>query len=147
MRARWMGRLAAAWVAAAAASAAEAQGFNWDGIGQAFCRAAVAEDVRGLAPVLSPSLRQLIEAAGRQGGASTRMLLQGYDAPAPGCTVRTRNAAIVEVRRVTAGGDGWTDYLVVAPEADGTTRIDDILFATRRSETLRERLRIMRAGR
>ena len=29
---------------------------------------------------------------------------------------------------------------MIVPEADGTSRIDDVLFATRRSDTLRARL-------
>jgi hypothetical protein len=93
-----------------------------------------------MAPILSPSLQQLIAAASRRGDVPPRMLLQSYDAPAPRCEVRTRNAAIVEIAR-TASGSGitWVDYLVVAPEPDGTTRIDDILFSTRRSDTLRVR--------
>ncbi len=133
--------LAAAVAVVCMAANAEAQPFNWDEIGAAFCRAAVAEDLRSLGPVLSPSLRQKIEGAARQGEVSPRMLLQAYDAPAR-CSARTRNAAIVEVRREPAQGAGWTDYLVMVPEADGSTRIDDILFATRRSDTLRERLKL-----
>ena len=34
----------------------------------------------------------------------------------------------------------WTEYLVIVPEADGTSRVDDVLFASRRSDTLRARL-------
>jgi hypothetical protein len=135
--------LAAAAIAAGMVSCAEAQRFDWDDIGQAFCQAALAEDLRGLGPILSPALRQMIEGAARNGDVPPRLLLQAYDAPAAGCTVRTRNAAIIEVRREPHGGAGWTDYLVMVPEADGSTRIDDILFATRRNDTLRERLRLV----
>ena len=39
----------------------------------------------------------------------------------------------------------WREWLVIVPERDGTTRIDDILFSTRRSDTLRARLGIMGA--
>jgi hypothetical protein len=140
-----VGRLAAAMaVVGALATAAEAQRFNWNEIGTTFCQHAIAGDVAGMAPILSPSLQQLIAAAGRRGDVPPRILLQSYDAPAPRCEVRTRNAAIVEIAR-TASGSGitWVDYLVVAPEPDGTTRIDDILFSTRRSDTLRERLRLI----
>jgi hypothetical protein len=58
-------------------------------------------------------------------------------------SAHTRNAALVEIRRSGRNGaaPSWTEYLVVAPEPDGTTRIDDVLFATRRSDTLRARLR------
>ncbi len=38
------------------------------------------------------------------------------------------------------GGPSWSDYLVIVPATDGTMRIDDVLFATRRSDTLRARL-------
>jgi hypothetical protein len=140
---RWL-RVAAvvAW-AGAWAGAAEAQRFDWSELGVAFCRAAVAEDVSALGPVITPSLRQLIEAAGRRGGFPPRVLLQSYDAAAPRCEVATRNAALVDIRRTAASGASWTDYLVVVPEPDGSTRIDDILFSTRRSDTLRERLRLI----
>jgi hypothetical protein len=71
-----------------------------------------------------------------------RVLFQTYANEVPVCQVRTRNAALVEVRRSNAGGaaPAWTEYLVIVPERDGTTRIDDVLFATRRSDTLRARL-------
>jgi hypothetical protein len=133
---------AAAAVAVAVASCAEAQRFDWDHIGEAYCQAAQAGDLRSLGPALSPSLRRMMEGAAQRGDVPPRLLLQAYDAPAH-CAARTRNAAIVEVRREPAGGAGWTDYLVMVPEADGSTRIDDILFATRRSDTLRERLRML----
>jgi hypothetical protein len=69
-----------------------------------------------------------------------RAFFQAYDAEV-GCEPSTRNAALIEIRRSAGGGSpSWTDYLVVVPERDGTTRIDDILFATRRSDTLRTRL-------
>jgi hypothetical protein len=133
---------AAAAVAVGVASCAEAQRFDWDHIGEAYCQAAQAGDLRSLGPALSPSLRRMMEGAAQRGDVPPRLLLQAYDAPAR-CAARTRNAAIVEVRREPAQGAGWTDYLVMVPEADGSTRIDDILFATRRSDTLRERLRML----
>jgi hypothetical protein len=141
--ARYRTGVAAAALAVGMASCVEAQRFDWNDVGQTFCRAAVAEDLSGMEQILSPSLRQLIERAAQQAEVRPRLLLQAYDAPASGCSVRTRNAAIVEVRRESPGGPGWTDYLVMVPEVDGTTRIDDILFATRRSDTLRARLRLV----
>ena len=69
-----------------------------------------------------------------------RVLFQTYTNEVPVCQAVTRNAAIVEIRRGAPGGPGWSEYLVVVPAADGTTRIDDVLFATRRSDTLRARL-------
>ena len=70
------------------------------------------------------------------------MLFQTYTNVVPVCEARTRNAALVEIRRSKPGGaaPSWTEYLVIVPEADGTSRIDDVLFATRRSDTLRARL-------
>jgi hypothetical protein len=126
------------------AGGAAAQRFNWDAIGAAYCQHAVREEIAAMAPILTPSLRLLIEAAERRGSVPPRMLLQSYDAQAVECRARTRNAAIIEVDRAVAGGAAsWTDYLVVVPEADGSTRIDDILFSTRRSDTLRSRLAII----
>ena len=72
----------------------------------------------------------------------TRQLFQSYTNLVPECEARTRNAALVEIRRSNAGGGApaWTEYLVIVPQLDGTSRIDDVLFATRRSDTLRSRL-------
>lgn len=53
---------------------------------------------------------------------------------------KTISAAIVQVERSAPGGPSWNEYLVIVPERDGTTRIDDVLFATRKSDTLRNRL-------
>jgi hypothetical protein len=131
-------------VQGAGAGAVAAQRFNWDAIGAAYCQHAVAEEIAAMGAILTPSLRLLIEAAGRRANVPPRMLLQSYDAQALECRARTRNAAIIEVERAVAGGGtSWTDYLVVVPEADGSTRIDDILFSTRRSDTLRSRLAII----
>lgn len=59
--------------------------------------------------------------------------------PGPGLPRQTRNAALIEITRSGPKGaaPSWTEYLVVTPEADGGSRIDDVLFATRRSDTLR----------
>ena len=71
-----------------------------------------------------------------------QVLFQTYTNEVPVCEARTRNAALVEIHRSKPGGapPSWTEYLVIVPEPDGTTRIDDVLFATRRSDTLRSRL-------
>ena len=71
------------------------------------------------------------------------MLFQSYTNVVPDCEARTRNAAIVEIhrskrRRRRAGLDASTSSS--CPQLDGTSRIDDVLFATRRSDTLRGRL-------
>jgi hypothetical protein len=136
----------AALLVATAGCAAERPLFDWDEIGSAFCRSAVAEDVAGLGPILTPSLRSLIEQAHARGPVPPRLLLQGYDIAAPGCTARTRNAAIVDIAREGAEGERWRDQLVMVPERDGSTRIDDILYGTRPSDTLRERLRLLISG-
>jgi hypothetical protein len=140
-----MQRLAMAALAGAlslaAAQPAAAQRFDWSEIGAAFCRHAIAGDMAAMGPILTAPLRELMQTAARRGTTSPRFFVQSYDAAAPGCTVRTRNAAIVEIERTVAGGgQSWIDYLVMVPEADGGTRIDDILFSTRRSDTLRTRL-------
>jgi hypothetical protein len=44
------------------------------------------------------------------------------------------------IPRAGGGAPAWTEYLVVVPAPDGTTRVDDVLFATRKSDTLRARL-------
>ena len=120
------------------APATEPTRYDWDPIGREFCRAALAEEVGALGARVTPELASLLAAA--EGRVPARLLLQGYDAAATGCSVRTRNAALVEIRRDVAGGPGWVDTLVMVPEADGSTRIDDILFGTRPSDTLRARL-------
>ena len=69
-----------------------------------------------------------------------RVLFQSYSNEVPVCEAQTRNAALVEITRSEPGGPSWTEYLVIVPERDGTSRIDDVLFATRKSDTLRARL-------
>lgn len=129
-------------------ASAEAQGgrarFDWDGLGLEFCRLTLTNDLRGMGTILSVELLSLIQRAAAASGTDAvapRRLFQTYSDPVPLCTVRTRSAAIVEVQRSATGGTpAWSDYLVIVPEADGTTRIDDVLFSTRRSDTLRARL-------
>lgn len=121
-----------------------AKAFDWDALGSTFCANSTAGDYAAVRPLLSKSLVAEIEYAHGASGAPVPLtLFQSYANRVPRCVARTRNAAMIEVRR--SGPDGappvWTEYLVVTPEADGTTRIDDVLFATRRSDTLRARLK------
>lgn len=136
---RWaLGMVLALGLAACGTAREQPAQYDWNAIGRDFCVAALAGDVRALAPVVTPELGWLLgEAAGE---VPPRYLFQGYDVEATGCTVRTRNAALIDIRRDVEGGTGWVDTLVVVPEADGSTRVDDILFGTRRSDTLRARL-------
>ena len=120
-----------------------AANYNWNDLAAEFCRLTLAGDLPGLRPLLSEQLAADIIAASRSPAMPpARVLFQTYTNEVPVCQVRTRNAAIVEIRRSNPGGaaPAWTEYLVIVPERDGTTRIDDVLFATRRSDTLRARL-------
>lgn len=120
-------------------------GYNWDEIGAEFCRVSLAGDMDGLQPLLTRSLRDLLRAASANPELpSARTLFQSFVNEVPECQVDTRNAALIDIARSNGGGAGpaWTDILVVAPEPDGTTRIDDVLFATRKSDTLRARLQV-----
>ena len=144
-----MKHLVLAALIAAAASPSAAQRFNWDHIGQDFCRYSAANDLPSLNRIITPSLAAKVQAAYSrgQGELPPRIFFQDYDAEVD-CEASTRNAALVEIRRRGGGGSpAWSDYLVVVPERDGTTRIDDILFATRRSDTLRTRLDAAISGR
>ncbi len=138
-------RAAAAFALAALATAspaAAAQKFNWDALGAEFCRLSVAGDLAGLRPLLSAELNRAIDAAGNPPAMPPNVLFQSYTNEVPECTAHTRNVALVQIDRSKQGGapPSWTEYLVIAPEADGSSRIDDVLFATRRSDTLRARL-------
>jgi hypothetical protein len=137
--------LLAATLAAIATTAAAAgkTRYDWDALGAEFCRLTVAGDLPALRPLLTRSLVQEIQAAAANPALlPPRVLFQTYTNEVPECEARTRNVALVEIRRSKAGGapPAWTEYLVIVPEADGTSRIDDVLFATRRSDTLRARL-------
>lgn len=128
---------------AAASPAAAGQQYDWDAIGAEFCRLSTAGDVAGLRPLLSRELNQALDAAlANPALMPPQVLFQSYTNPVADCTARTRNAALVEIDRgrPPRGVPSWTEYLVIVPEADGTSRIDDVLFATRRSDTLRARL-------
>lgn len=117
--------------------------FNWDALGAEFCRLSVAGDFTGLRDLLTPSLVQAIVAASANPGLPPpRILFQSYSNELPQCEAHTRNAAIIAITRSMPGGaaPSWTEYLEVVPEADGTTKVDNVLFATRRSDTLRSRL-------
>ena len=146
-----MRRLAFAALAALAATpAAAAQKFNYDALGAEFCRLSVAGDLAGLRPLLTAALNQAIDAAaGSAEAPPPQVLFQSYTNIVSECTARTRNAALVEIDRSKPGGapPSWTEYLVIVPEADGSSRIDDVLFATRRSDTLRARLDFFAASR
>ena len=137
--------IVAALVLELCAGGAEArQRFNWDTLGAEFCRLTLANDLPGLRDLLSPALQREIMAAAAAGPKlpPARVLFQTYANPVPVCTARTRNAALVEITRSMPGGalPAWTEYLVMVPVSDGSTRIDDVLFATRKSDTLRARL-------
>lgn len=125
---------------------AAAQSFDWDALGAEFCTLSTAGDFAAIKPLLSPALIRDIEYAfGVSGAPVPPTLFQSYANRVPVCTASTHNAAIVEIRRSGPRGaaPAWTEYLVVAPEADGTTKVDDVLFATRRSDTLRARLKAL----
>jgi hypothetical protein len=125
----------------AAAPAAAGSRYNWDELGAEFCRLTLSNDLAGMAPILSRQLAADISfAASRSALPPAEALFQAYPNQMPICQAETRSSALVEVRRSLQNGSGWSDYLVIVPEADGTTRIDDVLFATRRSDTLRARL-------
>jgi hypothetical protein len=127
----------------AAGPAGAASRFDWDDLGTEFCRLTLAGDLAGLRPLLSASLARDIEfAAASAELPEPRVLFQTYSNPAPACQAETLNVALVEIRRSTPGraGPAWSEYLVIVPEPDGTSRIDDVLFATRKSDTLRARL-------
>ena len=92
-------------------------------------------DLPGLRPLLSDQLAaDIVAAAASPAMPPARVLFQTYTNEVPVCQAVTRNAAIIEIRRGPPGGPGWSEYLVVVPAPDGTTRIDDVLFATRRSD-------------
>ena len=140
--------LAAAGAAAllSSYSAAAAEGgtkFDWDALGAEFCRLSLAGDMAGMTGLLTPTLVQSIQAASVNPNLpGARTLFQSYVNEVPVCEARTRNAAIIAITRSMPGGaaPAWTEYVEVVPMADGTTRIDNVLFATRRSDTLRSRL-------
>ena len=133
--------LVLAALAALPATAASKKRFDHDALGTEFCRLTLMGDLPAMRPLLSDSLAADIQAAaGSPAMPPANLLFQAYVNDAPLCQAVTRNAAIVEIRRSRPGGAGWSDYLVVAPALDGTMRIDDVLFATRRSDTLRSRL-------
>ena len=140
MRARFA---AAAIALAAVLPQPAAANYNWNDLAAEFCRLTLSGDLSALRPILSEQLAADISAAAaRTTLPPARVLFQSYAQEVPICQVRTRNAAIVEIQRSNPGGaaPAWTEYLVIVPEVDGTTRIAAVLFATRRSDTLRARL-------
>lgn len=141
-----MRRLFAAAALAVLVGPAAAAGFNWDELGAEFCARTTSGNLASVRPLITESLARDIEYAFTVAGeAPPPTLFQTYSTQVPVCQARTRNVALIEVTRSGPKGaaPSWTEYLVVAPEADGTTRIDDVLFATRRSDTLRARLRAL----
>lgn len=140
--------LLAALVAAPASAASR---YDWDAIGLEFCKATLSGDMAAIRPLLTDALARDIAAAAAAHDPRmppARVLFQTYTTEVPVCEVETRNAALVEVRRSDPAREGmaWTDYLVIVPEMDGGTRIDDVLFATRKSDTLRARLAAFAGG-
>jgi hypothetical protein len=124
------------------ASAGETK-YDYDALGTEFCRLTLAGDMARLRPLISDDLARTIEAAAaRTELLPPQQLFQSYTNVVPQCEAHTRNAAIVEIRRSQRGGGApaWSEYLVIVPQLDGTSRVDDVLFATRRSDTLRSRL-------
>lgn len=132
--------------ASGAGPATAASAFNYDALGTEFCRLTLAGDLAGLRPLLS---RQLGAALDRTAGNPARppadLLFQTYATPVAGCTAHTVNAALVQITRSQPDGTGWIDYIVVVPEPDGQSRIDDVLFALRKSDTLMSRLQALAA--
>lgn len=136
----------------AALPAAAASRYDWDAIGIEFCKATLTGDMAAIRPLLTAQLaRDVAVAAAKRDPRMppARVLFQTYTTDVPVCEVETRNAALVEIRRSDPARKGivWSDYLVIVPEIDGGTRIDDVLFATRKSDTLRARLMAIAAGR
>ena len=141
--------LLAALAALAAAAAAAAPRYDYDALGAEFCRLSVAGDLAGLRPLFTAELNRAIDAAATNPATlPPQVLFQTYTNVVPVCSATTRNAALVEIDRSKPGGapPSWTEYLVIVPEADGSSRIDDVLFATRRSDTLRARLAASRTA-
>lgn len=134
--------LAAAFLALSPSAQAR-QKTNWDALGAEFCRLTLTGNLAEMRDILSDTLVMDISAAAANPEMPpARTLFQSYTNEVPVCQAQTRNAAVVAITRSNLGGaaPSWTEYLVVVPQADGTTRIDDVLFATRRSDTLRSRL-------
>lgn len=115
--------------------------YNYDALGAEFCRLSTAGDLPAMRPLITDQLATDIEYAARSAAMPpANVLFQSYTNVVPNCVTKTISAAIVQVERSAPGGPSWNEYLVIVPERDGTTRIDDVLFATRKSDTLRNRL-------
>ena len=143
MRLAPLGAAALALTLALPAAAASRGKYDYDALGAEFCRLTLAGDMAGLRSLISDDLAHAIEAAAaRSELLPPQVLFQSYTNVVPLCEARTRSAAIVEIHRSRPGGaaPAWSEYLVIVPQLDGTTRVDDVLFATRRSDTLRNRL-------
>ena len=125
--------------------------YDYDALGAEFCRLSVAGESPGLRPLFTAELNRAIDAAAAEPRDSCRRRCSSRPTPTScrSAAPTTRNAALVEIDRSKPGGapPSWTEYLVIVPEADGSSRIDDVLFATRRSDTLRARLAYFAAAR
>ncbi len=134
--------MVAAFAAVPPGPASAGSAYDFDGLGAEFCRLTLEGNLNAMPVVLSPSLVSLLgRAAAKSALPPTRTLFQSYQNQVDGCTATTRSPAIVDIRReARSGSPAWIDQLVVVPQTDGTSRIDDVLFATRRSDTLRSRL-------
>ena len=127
-----------------AAPARAGTAFDYDALGEEFCRLTLAGDLAHLRPLLSRQLAAALDHAARNPALPpAEVLFQTYLTPVPRCTARTINAALVQITRSQPDGTGWTDYIVVVPEPDGQSRIDDVLFAVRKSDTLMTRLQAL----
>jgi len=136
------GMLAAAVGVPAPAGAGTA--FDYDALGEEFCRLTLAGDLADLRPLLSRQLGAALDrVAANPALPPAQVLFQTYLTPVQRCSARTVNAALVQITRSQPDGTGWTDYIVVVPEPDGQTRIDDVLFALRKSDTLMSRLQAL----
>lgn len=124
-----------------------ASAFNYDALGAEFCRLSSAGDVAHLRPLLSRQLNATLDMAARNPDLpAPQVLFQTYATPTALCAARTVNAALVQITRSQPDGTGWNDYIVVVPEPDGQSRIDDVLFAIRKSDTLMSRLTALAGG-
>ena len=131
-------------------STSAASRYNWDAIGVEFCKATLTGDITAVAPLLTNSLaprhrrrdggRQFRDASGARVVPDLHDRGAGLRGADPQRGARRDPAQRSGARRTSA----WSEYLVIVPEMDGGSRIDDVLFATRKSDTLRARLAAVR---
>ena len=119
--------------------------YDWDALGAEFCRADARRRPRRPPPAAH---RRRSPGRSRRRRPNPELLPPQRAVPElhqRGARSARRTPATPRWSRSTAASPAarapsWTEYLVIVPEADGTSRIDDVLFATRRSDTLRGRL-------